>query len=893
MPLKKKGTHKSHQSKKSHGRDSKENAEHKNKDVEKSKGRGHLKENQPSLKHLDESHSKAKHHHKGHGVHKARHKHHKNHAKITHEVEAAVDQKVELMSTSAINLDEIINEHWTLKQDRAIVRGRCFNKKENWQEIDKQIQRTSHDRHVTEAILKERLHALESTPSLSSRFDLLKLSVEDEVLQKGPGAAASFGVFEPFMKKQGVESPTKRREGDGNLQIKCHSKSSRGREPPTLQAVKSQVERSSKLLKAVLTHDREVLGDLLIGGLSADPCVRYDHGNSVLSFHENCGEFKNEVTNGFCDSDVLECFLRFAEDPTLTSRFKENVQKLRKFIKRESIVKDEFQNSLDMELNNVADELHKKQKEEVEVSLDSLEEQRLAEIRKVNEKYDALKVQQQEVWKKTHDEQQFIVKNMFKGDSDFALRVASSKIQRKRKNILKKSVATIEEDMKSVFHYQTLVRLLVLSEYLHVEHLRDACMEQLTRAPGSYEKELILANIDSPALNSSLLDPFTIRSMIQRLSNRGLFELIAQGDLFAFCELARREYDARIRDAEDKYTQLKNDELLQLSNTLEKLKMEKQTKFRGDSWYPDLDDVPDGFTNDVVDVEDQIVEPAGWRAIPFENALLHEMQRRRSYSSVRINKDNLPSTMKLEYNGTVLSLTKPFQYATAHATLPRRAHSYGKWIFEIKILVCPSFESSVAVGFDVPREHVSWKPSSVAATPRGAIETIGQIGQRGVAVPGITVGGHGRAGIAWKSDGKRESSISLLNVNGKSFSWFESFAKKDVITITLNQDCPIPFVQFYKNGEKMIASDKCQKYLRGRIKDRYWKEKREHLNLEGLLMDGDLPLLDYENYELLPAVCLYSSLRNGSPRVSCNFGGPFEYPVEGHEGYGASIDKKK
>eukprot|EP00945_MAST-04E_sp_MAST-4E-sp1_P002295 g2295.t1 len=470
------------------------------------------------------------------------------------------------------------------------------------------------------------------------------------------------------MKKQGVESPTKRREGDGNLQIKCHSKSSRGREPPTLQAVKSQVERSSKLLKAVLTHDREVLGDLLIGGLSADPCVRYDHGNSVLSFHENCGEFKNEVTNGFCDSDVLECFLRFAEDPTLTSRFKENVQKLRKFIKRESIVKDEFQNSLDMELNNVADELHKKQKEEVEVSLDSLEEQRLAEIRKVNEKYDALKVQQHEVWKKTHDEQQFIVKNMFKGDSDFALRVASSKIQRKRKNILKKSVATIEEDMKSVFHYQTLVRLLVLSEYLHVEHLRDACMEQLTRAPGSYEKELILANIDSPALNSSLLDPFTIRSMIQRLSNRGLFELIAQGDLFAFCELARREYDARIRDAEDKYTQLKNDELLQLSNTLEKLKMEKQTKFRGDSWYPDLDDVPDGFTNDVVDVEDQIVEPAGWRAIPFENALLHEMQRRRSYSSVRINKDNLPSTMKLEYNGTVLSLTKPFQYATAHAT---------------------------------------------------------------------------------------------------------------------------------------------------------------------------------------------------------------------------------
>ena len=103
----------------------------------------------------------------------------------------------------------------------------------------------------------------------------------------------------------------------------------------------------------------------------------------------------------------------------------------------------------------------------------------------------------------------------------------------------------------------------------------------------------------------------------------------------------------------------------------------------------------------------------------------------------------------------------------------------------------------------------------------------------------------------------------------------------------------MPFVQFYKNGEKLCASEKCQNYLWAKVKDIHWKEKREHLHLEGLLMDGDLPLIDYENYELLPAICLYSSLRNGSPQVSCNFCGPFDYPVEGYEGYGASIDKKK
>ena len=52
-------------------------------------------------------------------------------------------------------------------------------------------------------------------------LNLLKLSVEDEVLRKGPGVSALFGVFEPYMKKQGVESPTKRREGVGDLQVIC------------------------------------------------------------------------------------------------------------------------------------------------------------------------------------------------------------------------------------------------------------------------------------------------------------------------------------------------------------------------------------------------------------------------------------------------------------------------------------------------------------------------------------------------------------------------------------------------------------------------------------------------------------------------------------------------
>ena len=60
-------------------------------------------------------------------------------------------------------------------------------------------------------------------------------------------------------------------------------------------------------------------------------------------------------------------------------------------------------------------------------------------------------------------------------------------------------------------------------------------------------------------------------------------------------------------------------------------------------------------------------------------------------------------------------------------------------------------------------------------------------------------------------------------------------------------------------------------------------------------MEGDLPIVDYNNYELLPSVSMYSSLRHGlgNPAVRCNFTGPFRYPIEGFEGYGADIGSRR
>ena len=51
-------------------------------------------------------------------------------------------------------------------------------------------------------------------------------------------------------------------------------------------------------------------------------------------------------------------------------------------------------------------------------------------------------------------------------------------------------------------------------------------------------------------------------------------------------------------------------------------------------------------------------------------------------------------------------------------------------------------------------------------------------------------------------------------------------------------------------------------------------------------------IINYENYELLPSVNMYSTLRHGigNPSVRCNFTGPFQYPLEGYEGYGADLN---
>ena len=539
----------------------------------------------------------------------------------------------------------------------------------------------------------------------------------------------------------------------------------------------------------------------------------------------------------------------------------------------------------------------------------------------LNQKYERLKNEQENVFKAQHEIQCQEITSQFKEQLHFARKISKSRLQRKRKKAIESKIAQIEHQLTKIFHSDTVLKLLVLSEYLLIDSLRDSCMEQLTRSPGQRRKELLIEVLDDPALRSSLLPEITIRSMIQRLSTRALLEIENQGSIFVYYDIVQRELNSRSKNACVEYSKLKNNEIIDLKITLDKYENERRDIYRAGSWYPSYEDLEqselekNGKDDDITkkegdkgDRDDDMViksnddeehfnllnEPASWRDPPFPKILNYEMERRRKYATVKINKRNLPNALMLDPSETVVTLIKPHQYGTGHATLSRKAKSFGKWMMEFKIVHFPIKESSISIGFDVPRDLVEWKPKDkIAPTPRGTIDTLGQIGKRGVSMPGITKDNtYGRAGIAWKSDGKKSGGLSVINVAGKTFSELESFVQGDVLTFAFDQDNIIPRIQIYKNGEKVIPSGNCQRYLRNCIKDSYWKEKREHINLDGILMEGDLPIINYENYELLPSVNMYSTLRHGigNPSVRCNFTGPFQYPLEGYEGYGADLN---
>ena len=426
-------------------------------------------------KHHHGKHHHSKHHHsKHHGGHGESHhkaanshskKHHKHkHHKHSHDNEETMPtaqpyENIEIVRESTINLKKVQENDWSLQCDRILVYGRGFESKmQSWVDIHKKVKEV-HPKGATLSMdeVQARYDILAGNKDFASRLELLTLSVEDEVLQKGIGVAAEFGVTEPVIRQVGDEnaSPSKQKR-DGNLKIKCLSKKARGRDVPHLLGIKQQLERSSPLLSAVLRHERDKLNDLLPGGLSSDPCLRYNSNNSTLEIHENCYELKGEDTYGFCEKNVFEKFLVFCEDSSILHRFKENKTIAKAFHNREKIVNEGIQRDLRYKMNNVLDELQKTQKKEINTANERLEELKEMEMKRINEKYDRLRSQQEAALKVAHEQQCAHIKAEYAAQRKLAKRISKSRLQRQRKkrsNLKSRKLRTNLKESSTVTQY--------------------------------------------------------------------------------------------------------------------------------------------------------------------------------------------------------------------------------------------------------------------------------------------------------------------------------------------------------------------------------------------------------------------------------------------------------
>jgi hypothetical protein len=234
-----------------------------------------------------------------------------------------------------------------------------------------------------------------------------------------------------------------------------------------------------------------------------------------------------------------------------------------------------------------------------------------------------------------------------------------------------------------------------------------------------------------------------------------------------------------------------------------------------------------------------------WNSPPFVDLVEEEIQRRRKMSNVCFNPETLPDTLSLSYDRMKVTLETSHRYASAQATVARTSNEFGTWMFEVEILQLPTLGCTVSIGFDVPLKSMSWKPKThVPSSPRGKIEVTGQIGGRGVAVPGHSRDEAGRSGYAWEGDGRgrpepgspskahsrsglgssvnNDSGFGTFHVAGRTFTAPETFCEGDTIGVCLDQDHEVPRIVFYRNGRKARLGKECEIFLRELARGNAW-----------------------------------------------------------------------
>eukprot|EP00742_Colponemidia_sp_Colp-10_P010257 GILJ01011257.1.p1 GENE.GILJ01011257.1~~GILJ01011257.1.p1 ORF type:complete len:1159 (-),score=176.82 GILJ01011257.1:239-3649(-) len=320
-----------------------------------------------------------------------------------------------------------------------------------------------------------------------------------------------------------------------------------------------------------------------------------------------------------------------------------------------------------------------------------------------------------------------------------------------------------EKKVAQIFPSDHLAHLLILSETLMADRLKNCCIQLMSNSilEHAFKKELSCKWIEEDTLRELLhrvklpdliiLDDcrpsgsqrnLSAASELVRKRRNALKipENVTGGPVFTFTPFLDRELRDRKLLERQKYSRWSNGQLTELL-------------LRGDAVFPD------------------VLEAA--------------ISSRPNMKKVEIDTSILQPTVEVSTNHLSLTLTSDKRYVTAHATQPRLSGQTGRWYFEVAVKSLPVVgRFSVAIGLDVPRsdidiclpgrrrDHVAGKGVSTSSWSR--VEPPSSVG------------------IVWQNDG-------VLHCFGDGMDTGLRYGINDTIGVGVNQDTKVVF--FTKNGD--------------------------------------------------------------------------------------------
>eukprot|EP01062_Namystynia_karyoxenos_P082196 TRINITY_DN9211_c0_g1_i2.p1 TRINITY_DN9211_c0_g1~~TRINITY_DN9211_c0_g1_i2.p1 ORF type:complete len:780 (+),score=210.12 TRINITY_DN9211_c0_g1_i2:77-2341(+) len=378
-------------------------------------------------------------------------------------------------------------------------------------------------------------------------------------------------------------------------------------------------------------------------------------------------------------------------------------------------------------------------------------------------------------------------------------------------------VGVLQERIARAFPDQKLGGLLVLSEVLQADEIRQRAVSTMCSRPADF---LCVPELASPLVRSATLQQILAACPWQAVA-------AAERDITIPKAILSKERQQRRAAAMEELRALSSQELSRLADDSsfcfpDLVNAELAARCRGDA---------------ATDAVSLVPTPASRHVLSIDRS------------------------------GLTCTVIKPHRYATVIATHGRFAGvGWGKWYWEVCIEDFDKRQGgSISIGWESvgttlpgqsgPPEPQAPAPGAAAqqqpGNDGGAQAAVGaapvQITPlRGVqGIPGLCPGADGQYGVAWTSDG-------MLHLAGTSEDVGETFGAGDIVGASLDQDNCL--LAFYKNGQPVPL-------LRGQ------SETRERV--------AHLPLPNPANYHYAPAIALYSANPRQRLRLSADFIGPF------------------